>query len=195
MLADYLNQTVGYRQFMGDNVYGDPSYNLAEILDARVSYRQKLVYNQIGEQVASFCHVTIQEEANYQDQIILVFASGAIWTQSTASAAFKARYYHTTVVYDNKMWVIGGYGAGYLNDVWYSSDGVTWTQSTASAAFKARRAHTSVVYDNKMWVIGGYGGGFLNDVWYSSDELTRVPLALRHARNADGTIHHTGVDL
>jgi hypothetical protein len=99
MLADYLNQTVTYEQFNSRDVYGDPSYNKAVYLPARVSYRQKKVYNQTGDEVMSFCHVTVEREVSYDDMITL------------------------------------------------------------------------------------------------SDGVKRVPLALRHARNADGTIHHTGVDL
>jgi len=99
MLADYLNQTVTYESFNSRDVYGDPSYNTAVSLPARVSYRQKKVYSQTGDEVMSFCHVTVEREVTYDDRITL------------------------------------------------------------------------------------------------ADGVRRVPLALRHARNADGTIHHTGVDL
>lgn len=95
---------------------------------------------------------------------------GEVWTQATASAGFSKRYGHTSVVFDNKIWVIGGYcNTGPLNDVWSSPNGVTWTQAITSAEFSARSSHTSVVFDNKMWVIGGFGSGVLKDVWSSSD--------------------------
>ena len=104
---------------------------------------------------------------NFLDSLIIQ------WTRATASASFSKRRVHTSVVFDNKMWVIGGYnGSSNLNDVWYSSDGATWTQATASASFSGRSIHTSVVFDNKMWVIGGYDTANLNDVWYSSDGAT-----------------------
>ena len=87
---------------------------------------------------------------------------------------FSDHLLHTSVVFDNKMWVIGGAAGAVKNDVWYSSNGVTWTQATGAAAFSARHSHTSVVFDNKMWVIGGYytGSVRLNDVWYSSNGVT-----------------------
>jgi hypothetical protein len=93
------------------------------------------------------------------------------------------------VVFDNKMWVIGGFdGTDFKSDVWYSSDGITWAQATASAAFGKRAGHTSVVFpdpnDNnklKMWVIGGSSAPQTtppseidmpqNDVWSSSDGI------------------------
>ena len=105
---------------------------------------------------------------NFLDSLIIQ------WTQATASASFSTRRGHTSVVFNNKMWVIGGYtGSSNLNDVWYSSDGATWTRATASASFSKRRHHTAVVFDNKMWVIGGYdnGGANLNDVWYYGKQL------------------------
>lgn len=95
---------------------------------------------------------------------------GVTWTQATASAAWAARNGHTSVVFDGKIWVIGGNTpSNYRNDVWYSSDGVNWTQATNSAGWTARCGHTSVVFDNKMWVLGGYDGSDRNDVWYSTD--------------------------
>jgi hypothetical protein len=88
---------------------------------------------------------------------------------ATVAAGWSARWGHTSVVFDGKMWVIGGYDGAYKNDVWYSSDGVTWTEATDNAGWDNRYCHTSVVFDGKMWVIGGYDGAYENDVWYSSD--------------------------
>jgi hypothetical protein len=101
------------------------------------------------------------------------FFDGSTWTEATSTAPWSGRLRAASVVYDNKMWVLGGNdGVNGLNDVWSSSDGVNWTQVTASAAWSARYAHSSLVYDNKVWVIGGYAGSRKNDVWYSSDGIT-----------------------
>jgi dihydrofolate reductase len=96
------------------------------------------------------------------------------WTQATASAGFSTRRSHSSVVFDGKIWVIGGTdGTNIFNDVWSSSDGITWTRATASAGFSTRFAHSSVVFDGKIWVIGGYDGASrFNDVWSSSDGIT-----------------------
>jgi hypothetical protein len=100
-------------------------------------------------------------------------ASFVDWTQATANASWSARSAYASVVFDNKIWVMGGYDNSFRNDVWYSTDGVTWTQATANAGWSARYNHTSVVFDNKMWVIGGYdASGRRNDVWYSTDGVT-----------------------
>ena len=92
----------------------------------------------------------------------------------TANAAFSERTDHSSVVFNNKMWVIGGYdGAAHLNDVGQSSDGETWTQVTAEAPFHRRSGHISVVFNNEIYVIGGFTGvDFLRDIWKSSDGET-----------------------
>ena len=96
-------------------------------------------------------------------------------TQITTNAPFEARAVHTSVIFDNKMWVIGGSSCcgGRYNDVWSSTDGTNWTEVTSNAGFAPRAAHASVVYDNKMWVIGGNSsysnGSEFSDIWYSED--------------------------
>jgi hypothetical protein len=97
-------------------------------------------------------------------------SDGINWTQATENAEWSAREGHTTVVFDNKVWLLGGLDInGLRDDVWYSTNGVNWTQATSSAGWLPRCAHTSVVFNNMMWVLGGMGQGYiyLNDVWYS----------------------------
>lgn len=123
---------------------------------------------------------------NYND--VWYSSDGTVWNQATAAAPWVGRCCHTSVVFDNKMWVIGGeiftqnsLGDIYYpyNDVWYSSNGKDWIQATAAAPWQKRASHTSVVFDNKIWVIGGFDAELpsedapwwydLNDVWYSSN--------------------------
>jgi hypothetical protein len=96
---------------------------------------------------------------------------GSLWSEATASASFSPRFDHSSVVYNGKMWVVGGFnGATALGDVWSSPDGVNWTEFTAAAAFGPRVDFSMVVYNGFIWVIGGTTGtGGFNDVWYSSD--------------------------
>ncbi len=99
----------------------------------------------------------------------------------TNSAAFSKRTGHTTVAFDNKLWVIGGRTRANgaftdKNDVWFSEDGENWQKATENASFSPRSALASTVFDNKIWVSGGRTGAedFKNDVWYSSDGITWV---------------------
>jgi prepilin-type N-terminal cleavage/methylation domain-containing protein len=99
-------------------------------------------------------------------------SDGVNWTQATAAAPWSARALMGSVVYNNKMWIMGGtatFNTGF-GDVWYSSDGANWTEATAAAPWPARYGFTALAYNNQMWVMGGTGSGSnLSDVWYSSD--------------------------
>jgi hypothetical protein len=97
---------------------------------------------------------------------------------ATTSAGFSKRSGHSSVVFNNMMWVIGGGQTAEAEaDAWYSQDGISWLPATTKAAFPGRSNHTSLTFNNKMWVIGGFGfngqGSIrLNDVWSSSDGST-----------------------
>ena len=97
---------------------------------------------------------------------------GDTWTQAVGiSEPFSGQVFkHSAVVYDNKMWTLGGMGASYEyhQNIWYSTDGVDWVEAGTGIPFGARQGHTSVVFDGKVWVIGGNNGSeFYNDVWYA----------------------------
>jgi len=105
--------------------------------------------------------------------------AGSSWTQATAAAAFPGRYMHASVVYNNDLWVIGGWSGGSVfSDVWNSPDGINWTQTNASAPFGPRAAPTGLVFDDgsgsKMWLLGGtdLSSNFFGDVWKSTDGIT-----------------------
>ncbi len=107
---------------------------------------------------------------DYYKNDVWYSSDGVNWGIATSRAAFSAREGHTSLVFGNKMWVIGGADdTGIRNDVWYSLDGVNWIQATSAAAFGARYRHTSVVFHDKMWVIGGQGGSGVSSVYYSTD--------------------------
>ena len=99
-------------------------------------------------------------------------SDGSVWFQTTANAGWSARSSHTSVVFDGKIWVIGGYDGALEGDVWYSADGITWSRATSAAGWSKRYSHTSVAFDDKLWVLGGYDGSNEDDVWYSSDGVT-----------------------
>jgi len=94
------------------------------------------------------------------------------WICATDSAGWLPRGGYTSVVFDNKIWVIGGYDTILRNDVWYSIDGMNWLCATDSAEWSPRTGHASVVFDNKIWVLGGCSVNHTtgdNDVWFSTD--------------------------
>jgi hypothetical protein len=101
---------------------------------------------------------------------------GINWTLETAHASWSERVIAGTVVYNNKMWIIGGgsfdaaaYNAGGLGyvdnrDVWSSVNGVNWTLETNNLPFDTRYfTQTATVFNNQMWVL------LPNGIWNSTN--------------------------
>ena len=114
-------------------------------------------------------------------------SDGINWSANEPAVAtdrWSKRERVSTVVFNSKLWVIGGNdypafgntnspGTAH-NDVWNSTDGTTWTSVNADAAFLARTNPSVFVYNNKIWIAGGRdnGGNYLNDIWNSADGNT-----------------------
>ncbi len=105
---------------------------------------------------------------------VWVSTNGKAWSKLSTTNVFPARRFHTSVSFNDRIWVIGGQADAFSrkNDVWSSANGTDWEAVTLSAGFSPRVAHASVVFDNKIWVVGGYDGGAKNDVWFSPDGLS-----------------------
>jgi hypothetical protein len=121
------------------------------------------------------------------------------WTLVTASAAWKGRSGHSSVVMpDGSILLMGGFywsnadGSNNMNDVWRSTDGGKgWTQMAAPAAWSARSGHSSVVLpDGSIVLMGGFDSGYRNDVWVSVDggaswaPLPNPPWSARHCHTS-----------
>ena len=105
---------------------------------------------------------------------------GKKWERATAAAEWTPRLASGLVVFQNKMWIIGGTENYYFgdaqslkNDVWSSTDGKHWKQETADAGWSPRAYHQAVVLNDRIYVMGG--GNYVpeykafNDVWMSKD--------------------------
>ncbi|MCP4643925.1 MAG: hypothetical protein GY851_26010 [bacterium] len=101
---------------------------------------------------------------------------GAAWTLVTEQAPWSKRYAAGGVVFNGRMWVMGGFKSGHLfNDVWSSADGVEWRLETEHADWSPRQLFGTVVaHDGKLWVVGGgitkyHPFHAYTDVWCSED--------------------------
>lgn len=96
-------------------------------------------------------------------------ADGIHWREETAAAPWHERIWFSSVVYRDRMWVIGGWsGDPYKNwpDTWYSRDGKNWSQlRTEGASWKERHEHSAFVFKDKLWIAGGMTPPLVNDVW------------------------------
>ena len=125
---------------------------------------------------------------------IFIGPLGSLWKDATNDAGWSARESHTSLVFANKMWVLGGLGRNNKKDVWFSTDGKNWQQATADVDWLSRYGHTSFVYNNKMWVLGGTNvSSYANDVWFSTDGANWQ----QATASADwgGRSHHTSLVL
>lgn len=110
------------------------------------------------------------------------------WKEATTAAAWSPRDSHAAVVFQNKIWLMGGlngndylirpevveYGkAPHFSDVWVSEDGINWNLVTEKALWGKRRSMQAVVFQDKIWLIPGWGpwSGLKNDIWNSEDGI------------------------
>lgn len=85
--------------------------------------------------------------------------AGSDWEEVTGNAPFGARREIVLLVFQDKLWVIGGLGE---TDVWCSEDGEHWKQTCPNAGF-ALGVNTGAAFNGKMWVMSDGG------VWNSPD--------------------------
>ncbi len=110
------------------------------------------------------------------------------WEEAVSSAPWEERDSHTVVVYNNKIWLMGGLNANghmaslgdvdynsatYPGDVWSSDDGASWQLVANSVPWGKRRSVGLVNFKGKIWMMGGYSPdyGYRNDVWSTADGI------------------------
>lgn len=106
------------------------------------------------------------------------------WGRALNSCPPTPRYHHTAVVYQNSMFIFGGYSGdlGYTGDLNSSSNLCNkndlyeykfqsgqwhqWNTESSPMSPGPRAAHGAVVYDHRLWIFAGYDGNArLNDMW------------------------------
>jgi hypothetical protein len=100
-------------------------------------------------------------------------ADGSTW-HDLGEAPWSPRKSHAMVVYDDRLWLIGGStgvledgsGSDFVNDVWSTADGVEWTLETGAAPWPAVEFPQIVVFDGALYYVGGRDD---TSVWRSTD--------------------------
>lgn len=131
---------------------------------------------------------------DYEDddgtQMMAVYRSsnGFNW-DLISTDVFPVRTAAETVVFNNKIYLIGGTNdTNFLNDIWTSEDGITWTEVTPSGDFIDPVVfHTLNTYKDALWLIGGWSNTnqYNNHIWYSQDGINWT--------NYDGDIPFDGL--
>jgi hypothetical protein len=96
--------------------------------------------------------------ASYND--IWTSEDGVRRQRVSAAAPWAPRAFHACVVYDGKLWVMGG---GHwakqprlFRDIWNTEDGITWKRVTSKASWSGRIWSTASSYAGMIWVMGGF---------------------------------------
>jgi hypothetical protein len=101
------------------------------------------------------------ERKFYND--VWVSNDGINWKCLSKNNKWAPRQYHSIIVWDNKIWIIGGYSKeGNLNDVWFSEDGISWKELKNTPWSKRHATHVTV-FNDQLWVISG--SSLTSDVW------------------------------
>lgn len=191
----YLDETSGDDLLASD--FTKNSYTLIDSLKPETTYQWKVIATD-GESGRTQSNVSTFTTGVHGD-----------WKELEPTSGLFPIRQHTSLVFDNHVWIIGGSSLDILevgDNVYKSSDGKDWDVVTESG-FPQRSLHASVVFDGKMWVIGGSSNGVsidLNDVWYSADgntwinaEATGLPEMTDHAAvvydNKIWVMHYTGI--
>lgn len=106
--------------------------------------------------------------------------NGVEWGEVSPSAPWSARLAGVSVVFKDRLWVLGGTENYYFgdetslkNDVWSSADGKAWRLETGKAPWSPRAYHQAVVMNGRIYLFGG--GNYVpeyqakNDVWSSDN--------------------------
>lgn len=108
---------------------------------------------------------------------------GATWTQELPHdhPQWERRHAHSTVLWRDRLWMIGGdhHQGKYNHDVVSSGDGVTWQIENPDPPWQPRALAISGAYADQLWMVGGQdlAGAeedyvYHNDVWRSDDGIT-----------------------
>lgn len=95
-------------------------------------------------------------------------ADGVHWENMTKNAPWHERLWFSSVVYRNRIWVLGGWSnnpSQNWGDVWYSANGKDWTELKSQTIWKARHEHSAFVFQDRLWIAGGHAQPLSSEVW------------------------------
>lgn len=126
------------------------------------------------------------EFQSYEDYKYTKYDGAFEWDRLVKNADWANRYGHAAVVFDDRIWVMGGYNPGvisgdtYYEDVWSSIDGKSWELVLEKAPWMGRKGHRLVSFNDgggeAIFLVGGFTVNeetgyreYANDVWKTND--------------------------
>lgn len=80
------------------------------------------------------------------------------WEQVADSAPWVPRDSAGELVFDGRMWILGGYTPKLTSDVWSSPDGLHWTRAGTVPTDAGINVPVAFCLDGRMWVSANDGG-------------------------------------
>lgn len=118
---------------------------------------------------------------------VLYTTSGASWVDLGDLDLPATLINFATVVYDSKLWVIGGsVGGAASRKVYWSTNGIEWTEAGTDALPVGKSLPRCLSYDGKIWMLGGSNS---STVYWSTDGISWTlvgtnPLPTAYSRGA-----------
>lgn len=103
-------------------------------------------------------------------------SDGECWSTDEPPAPFVARRGHSTVIFDDKLWVLGG-GTFHedMNDVWASVDGVSWENASGPPSFSIGTVRACESGQDGIWLLVERNSSVRAkalELWHSADGAT-----------------------
>ncbi|HVG95275.1 MAG TPA: galactose oxidase [Chloroflexota bacterium] len=124
------------------------------------------------------------------------------WHHVTSEAPFAPRDGAGALVFDDRMWLFGGWNPRDKvhfpticnSEVWSSADGADWRLITPNAPWEGRHTAGYAVFAGRLWILGAdaQNGRYQNDVWSSADGV-RWERVCAEVPWKDRVLHHTVV--
>ena len=93
------------------------------------------------------------------------------WVNRLDNAPWRRRDSPGEVVFDGKMWILGGFTPERVNDVWFSEDGEHWTEATSDNIWPIRHEPACLAFKGSIWLMGEFGASLYSGVWPMPSEM------------------------
>ena len=135
---------------------------------------------------SSACGPVEEDDLGKHHNFILSSTDGRSWKRVTSKAGFGSRHGHSSVVFNDKLFVIGGdtdlrrFGKqeewhkrfnSLHRDIWVSDNGLDWEELVPAAPFTAREFHRTAVLNGTLFLVGGVSDRHTaeKDVWQTTN--------------------------
>jgi N-acetylneuraminic acid mutarotase len=109
---------------------------------------------------------------------------GETWQELTAAAPWSSRGFGKLLVFQDKLWMLGGEHRGStLRDIWSSNDGVIWSLEMDQAPWPRIQSAAAAVHKGRIYTSDGWasGDGITWEEILGRDSTYRLPILLSNA--------------